>query len=217
MCIRDSLKRDRKNSKVHLELAAMTDLNLYEQLVKNGLQNADSIGLNEQETGSLIKYLSTGELQERESSRLNINHIFQDIVDLIKLFRIRNIPVSRIHLHTLNTQVICSTSKWGDQRVSLAKAMLLAVRLACGHYNLNATKLVLDAPQTYLLPHLNGVVETRAFDPSRPIVQWNPTEEFTCFGAPQFYVRRPVRTQGLGDNISSVGLVYSSSKAQFTK
>jgi len=121
--------------------------------------------------------------------------------------------LSRVHFHSINLQAICHTWHWGDSRAALAKALIVSLQESLDRppndFAFTEETVYLDVPEELILPE-EGSSEGRRviFDIASPVNCWQMSTKFTCCAAPSLISRKPKKTCGLGDNISSAALVF---------
>ncbi|XP_028307363.1 ADP-dependent glucokinase isoform X2 [Gouania willdenowi] len=203
----------RKDIPVHLELASMIDRDFMNSIMQEVMPIVSSIGLNEQE---LLFLSQAGEGPHAElAAWKGIPEVAQvtDILLWILEEHGRSDPSSeadltRIHFHTLAYHILATVDGyWGNQEAAVMAGARVASSQACGLQAVDVSKVELKAPLQFYSSH-HEPQEQLTFDPAAPVTVWhrgNVTFRFT----PVLVCRQPLRTVGLGDAISAVGLVYS--------
>jgi len=93
---------------IHMELAAFSNSKIYEKTVESLVQNADSLGVNEQEIQTLHKYLKMNKLFVAIGNPyLKIEEMLIQIYDIIEELDKRNSYVTRIHTHGISEHYVC--------------------------------------------------------------------------------------------------------------
>ena len=122
--------------------------------------------------------------------------------------------LTRIHFHTLTYHIVVTRtgSRWRNQVSSVLAGTKVAANQACDD----------DAavrPEKFEL-RINGDIQLTASQASRatprsailhssfPIISWH-NDDLTLYLSPVLVCRKPVKTVGLGDAISALGLLYS--------
>ena len=114
--------------------------------------------------------------------------------------------LSRVHFHSLTyhiTAVVKGT--WSNVDKATAAAAFTAGRQACDVQNLNSEIVSLKIPSKFRL--FSGGQDLD-FDPENPVIQWTQ-DGYEFVFSPVLVCKHPVKTVGLGDAISSTGLMYS--------
>ena len=197
---------------LHLELAAVNDAELKQQIVRNFFPIINSIGLNEQE---LLSYLSAVEasLSNHIQSEMSSINLFKGLYAIFSKY-----PHLRIHLHYLNFNLLISPPT-SDESVNLRKNSLIissifaAIKAKNGHikgikditdieYNISKTGLEeLRKLDTYLMHNFNT-------EETLTKIGYARTESFSVFGIPTIVVPSPKQLAGLGDTISLMSILF---------
>lgn len=201
---------------VHLELASTGDAGYLAQLATTLLPRVSSIGLNEQELYALYSALGGVELSRAAFARPQVDDVTRALEFVLRspVVSAETALLDRIHFHCLQFHIIAlrthqrgtapplpgshdegdnSAFRWRTDRASAAVAAgsLTATRQACHTGALRVTDLNLPLSD-FTLP------------------QWPSADgAFSFHLAPVFECRKPLKTVGLGDAISAVGLLYS--------
>mmetsp|Transcript_31585 Transcript_31585/g.31323 ORF Transcript_31585/g.31323 Transcript_31585/m.31323 type:complete len:325 (+) Transcript_31585:449-1423(+) len=198
---------DKLNSqkvKIHVEMGDFHNNQFYEELQKIFIK-ADSIGLNEQELGKLLSYL-TGEKFRGYPSKATLEAYLPDLERLITVLKQKGFQTNRIHLHTIYSQVVCSTSDWSEPLISAARSALLSGQYAC-----NTTDIQLSTAKFFKGPvsiHSENKQQTVEIGSGKVTHCWNPISEMRCCLALVPTCTQVVQVTALGDNISATGLAY---------
>jgi len=195
-----------------LELASIADLHFLAELGNTILPHVNSMGLNEQELGFL--YLSIGGDINDQNQINKIKRDFKDpTVETIasaisfifspveSISKNSHRPFGRIHFHSLKYHIVAQKTGtgWESGDESVAAGTLTASVQSCQFDNNKD-----DAELQFLLPF--DEIKTNG-DQYLPLQQWNTTGvEF--YLAPVLVCKTPSKTVGLGDAISSMGLLY---------
>jgi ADP-dependent phosphofructokinase/glucokinase len=93
--------------------------------------------------------------------------------------------------------------------VAVAHSVLITGKIACDTTDIQYEDSQILATETFSTNE-NG--PSRAFTPQDAVIEWT-TDRFTCVIAPVPVCKAPVKTAGLGDNISGTGLAYHRLKS----
>lgn len=222
--IASALSRISNNIPIHLELASMADQEFIRTLAERILPVINSIGLNEQELWLLCSSISgphcvvDGQSVELEGppSTGVANDIIYWILDKFSSTKYRQSRFDRIHFHTLTHHTVATlhTSRWLSGRASVAAGVRTASTQSCGDYSVQPskvdihlkTRVYLSAgrlPSGVLMPEYH-----RQLDYHNPVLSWNVSNvDYNL--SPVLVCKSPVKTVGLGDAISSAGLLNS--------
>nr|XP_020481113.1 ADP-dependent glucokinase isoform X2 [Monopterus albus] len=208
----------RKDIPIHLELASMTDKDYMNSIMQEVMPIVSSIGLNEQE---LLFLSQAGQGPHADlAAWKGIPDVSQvsDILFWVLEQYGRSDPLSeadftRIHFHTLAYHILATVDGyWGNQAAAVMAGARVASSQACGLDSVDVSKVELKAPLEFYSSHTEPR-EKLSLNPAKPVIVWrrgNITFHFT----PVLVCKQPLRTVGLGDAISSEGLVYSELKTQ---
>lgn len=180
-----------KGVKIHFEMGDFHTNTFFGKL-QNLVKEADSIGMNEQELGILLCHLKKIKFAGYPS-KAPIKKYLSDLSDLVQQLGKNEYKASRIHLHTIYSQVICSTSVWTQPLKAVARSALIAGQFAC-----NNTDLQNDSFEFYQGKDWKSDEITKCWQ----------DQSMTCCLALNPTCTQVVQVSGLGDNISATGLVY---------
>nr|CAB3220257.1 ADP-dependent glucokinase [Phallusia mammillata] len=207
------LKSIAKNIPIHVELASMANTNCMEEILKQVLPVVDSLGLNEQELWMVCQIGGGPHCTGKDLSAPPSIPITADILHwMIEKYGNDGSRLTRIHFHTLpyHIAVVNDTSSWKNQASSVAAGTRIASTQACDDLDgLKPHKMELRVSgdiQLSAQPDVN--LKPVTFDPKNPIVSWQRSRAMFHF-SPVLVCRKPIKTVGLGDSISAVGLYYS--------
>lgn len=120
--------------------------------------------------------------------------------------------LTRIHFHSLTYHIVgVVPDAWENSESAVAAGTQIAGRQACNTQRLVSEDVKLKIPETFRL-HSNA--EPSSLDEKRPVISWD-LEGYHFVFSPVLVCQHPKRTVGLGDAISSTGLMYSTFKAKY--
>ena len=181
----------KKGIKTHIEMGDFHSYAFFNKL-QDLFSIADSIGMNEQELGILLCHLKKIKFTGYPS-KAPIKKYLDDLTDLITELHLNKYLATRIHLHTIFTQVICSTDEWTNPLVATVRSAIIAGQFAC-----NNTDIQYSSFSFYEGEDWNEEDTTKCWKISN--MQCCLALVPTCLNV--------VQVSGLGDNISATGLVY---------
>nr|XP_039273116.1 ADP-dependent glucokinase-like [Styela clava] len=215
-----SLAKVSTNVPIHTELASMANPAFVKALTERILPMVDSIGLNEQELWMTCQANGGPHCKpEYELDGPPSPGVSNDIIHwMLQQFSKRRIPssrLSRVHFHTLvyHTVATLDSSKWRYGDSSVAAGARIASTQSCGVHSVHPAKVELRLKSTIPLTagglpeNVEQPKDTR-LDYSNPIISWK-TSKISFFMTPVLVCQNPVKTVGLGDAISSMGLLHS--------
>ncbi|GAB1607529.1 ADP-dependent glucokinase-like isoform X1 [Argonauta hians] len=216
---------------VHLELASMTDPNFVRSLLHRLLPLVSSLGLNEVELAQL-SHLGNGphtkhgpSLAPTDSSSVfganqpEIYKVSDTILWLLKNFGFSKKHFSasrltRVHFHSLTYHIVgVLPSAWKNSESAVAAGTQIAGRQACNTDQLRSADVKLKIPKMF---RLHSRAEPRPLNEKRPVISWE-MEGYHFVFSPVLVCQHPQRTVGLGDAISSTGLMYSNFDAKYRR
>lgn len=206
---------------VHLELASVGNLEFLKRLVKTVAPMVNSLGLNEQELGSTYVVLGGAQYNRNDfkdpTPRAVIDAIKYILETLYSIEPDNTIHhLTRVHFHCLHFHLIVHQkhSEWSNSLEAVASGSLAATRQACDQYDIDFGELEMNAPLQIPYNKNKFIIGNS----THPILHWEESVNHTIlqfYYSPVLVCKTPKKTVGLGDAISSVGLV--ASKFQFHK
>lgn len=211
--IRDQIFSVPKSTKIHFEMASITEEELLNLLKVYILPFADSLGMNEQELANLYSVYKYGNISIVTDSMPRVASVLDQMRFVFRSIRKQtqnisdNRPLTRIHVHTLAFQAVLTEidSSWKQTDVAAAKASLTAFRHVCASPEIDserATLLMDDSFSRTISGNDAGRVE---LDPERPVPCWQEENTLLCVAA-GLICTNAAQTAGGGDNISAAAL-----------
>jgi len=201
------IKEIKPHIPVHLELASVGDENYLFELGFTLLAEVDSIGLNEQELYYLYKSMGGSELFNDQFTNPNPNDVQKAIEFIFNIATPKHNQrgLTRIHFHYLTYHVIAVRQgeqfnfKWSLEKAktSVASGSFAASRQTC---SADIDQMDLLFPSTFDISGCIFKIDT--------VSNWE-NKDINYFLSPVLVCRKPTKTVGLGDTISSMGLLYS--------
>lgn len=179
--------------------------------LKGILAHINSLGLNEQEL-LFFSYAKNGphsDYFKEIQSQPDLEKII-DILEWIFLnFGRENSKLSRIHFHSLTYHIIGITdsSNWGNVVSSLLSGSKIASKQACDNSFHEKTESFFHSTVEYRF--INS--EKFLFSKTNPFVELK-RKNIRFYLTPVLVCKNPLKTVGLGDAISSTGLIYSTTQ-----
>ena len=206
---------------VHSELATIGDLDYLRDLAETTFPRIDSLGLNEQELVSLAKSSGADFDFAHMPAKPNISLVSDLLHWLIQthssLGREKS-RLTRVHFHTLSFHVIATVMRpphWANSKSAVLAGARIAGLQACDVEHFEAGKFELQVPLDFTLSVTDGVMSQHfvSLTPESGVVSWERGGVAYVF-TPVLVCRAPSKTVGLGDAISSMGLLYSQFSRQ---
>ena len=207
---------------VHSELATIGDLNYLRDLADTTFSSIDSLGLNEQELVSLAK--SSG-ADDFDFGQMPTKPNVSQVSDLLHWLMQTHSAVgseksrlTRVHFHTLSFHVIATVARphrWTNTKSAVLAGARIAGLQACDLEHFEAGKFELHVPLEFRLSLTDGVLSQSAVSLTREygVVTWERGGVEYVF-TPVLVCKAPSKTVGLGDAISSMGLLHSQFSRQ---
>ena len=179
------------------------------------LPHLNSLGLNEQETSFASASLDGPHADVLEDGQPPIHKVTDVMLWLLKRFgQSEDNPTSRltrVHFHSLTFHIIGTvTGRWSNIPAAVAAGTRIAGRQACDVLRLGTEKFDLAIPSRF---RLSSSHEEMKFNASNPVITWEMEGGKYSFSfSPVLVCKRPLKTVGLGDAISAVGLLFSELK-----
>lgn len=219
------------NVPLHFELASVADLEFMRELADTILPHVSSMGLNEQELGSLVVSIeSPNDEKAKESSKKEFtdpsvhtvvnslitvfNHVERQLKSNNKDNNKNRIPFGRIHFHSLRYHIVAIKNReeggWEQGAASVAAGSLTASLQACefpyGRLDpLEHFSILFDSWKE--LSEISRKTVDNSDGITIPFVNWT-SQGITFYFAPVAVCKKPKKTVGLGDAISASGLMY---------
>eukprot|EP01113_Clastostelium_recurvatum_P025042 TRINITY_DN3004_c0_g1_i2.p1 TRINITY_DN3004_c0_g1~~TRINITY_DN3004_c0_g1_i2.p1 ORF type:complete len:344 (-),score=44.44 TRINITY_DN3004_c0_g1_i2:145-1176(-) len=213
----------RFESPVHLELASIGSTQFMAQIGRTVVPVVDSLGLNEQELGSLYESLGGTNLPRTSFRAPQVDTVVEALGYILKNLDIWDESINprkgqrrlmRVHFHCLTFHMVVQRTSggWSDGAVSVAAGSLAASRQACNMVDVDVTlattfKVPFVMTPTSSKEQDNNKFATKHITADKPVVTWTEGD-WTMHVAPVAVCRHPSKTVGLGDAISAVGLLY---------
>lgn len=187
----------------HFESGAFEDEVIFEAAWSRGiLHSVASIGLNEQELAMLDWKLHDPEGPQPRGSQSK--PALEETLDKTrKVLRTLSHEgsLSRMHFHTLHFHAICyDPTLWAEGAAAVAAGSAVTSELSCGDAFAKRDMSAFDL--RYSGPVWCDASGKKEGETGPEVVE--------CCVAPVLVCRNPIRTAGLGDNISGAGLRYHS-------
>ena len=218
---------------VHSELATIGELTYLRDLAESTFSRIDSLGLNEQELVSLARASGAKFDFDRIPSKptiAQVSDLLHWLVQTHSSLGREGSRLTRVHFHTLSFHILAtvvSPSRWGNTRSAVLAGARVAGLQACDLERFDAEKYELRVPVEFRLSETDEALSRRVARVTgecgdvwrcegggvncEGVIRWERGGvEYAL--ALVLVCRAPVKTVGLGDAISSMGLLYS----QFT-
>ena len=198
---------------IHWELATVGDLEYFYHLSNTLFPRIDSLGLNEQELLSAARSANTSFDFNSISKKPGIEWISDLLHWLMTTFaKPTNSRLSRVHFHSLSFHIVATASQgpWTHAQEGLVAGATVAGLQACDTTSFSISDFELKMPLVFRLSQSDPKL-SKTFhygSDGSPIVQWKRGGS-DYYLSPVLVCRAPVKTVGLGDAISSLGLLYS--------
>lgn len=194
---------------VHLELASIGSYDYLDLLLSKVIVNVNSIGLNEQEMGALDYIIKRRNTKIEEDPNKYVTDYFKDpdyktiIESMKRLFSIQTNSqrkLERIHFHSYKFHVLSTRvdGMFGNGTNAAILASLEASKKACNIEHIR------DKDFDKFIVSWNTA--NNNYDSRNPLKIWIEDGIEYIF-VPVINCKNPYKTVGLGDSISSIGLV----------
>ena len=190
----------------------------------------NSLGLNEQELLFLAHSVETAPHNDYYTNlkdQPDLLKVIDQLEWLLKSYgkssRNPESKLTRIHFHCLTYHliVVSDSQQWSNTVASLMAGSKIASKQASGfEFNNEENETTLDERLSFQIKHQldqHQNIEfkisrshTVAFNTSHPVIEFQRGTNLNFFFTPVLVCKKPTKTVGLGDAISSTGLIYSS-------
>ena len=198
---------------VHWELATVGDLQYFFHLSNTLFPRIDSLGLNEQELLSAAKSAKAGFDFDSIPQKPGIGRISDLLHWLMSTYaKQSNSRLSRVHFHSLFFHIVVTSSggPWYSVDDGLVAGARVAGLQACNVTSFTLSNFELKMPLDFALSKTDRELSRRHHysSDSSHVVHWKRGGADYHL-SPVLVCRAPVKTVGLGDAISSLGLLYT--------
>lgn len=231
LMLKDHLKENKlSNNVVHLELASIGSVDYMRNILDTNIFSLiNSLGLNEQEL-IFLAYSSQTAPHANYYKELKGQPEIKKIIDILewvlnsfgKSDQSNNSKLTRIHFHCLTFHVlaIINSGEWSNTRQALVAGTKIASKQAAGldfnneknEQNLEELiELKIKSETNENNEEVLLEIEEKKFfklNASHPVIEFS-RGSIDFFLTPVLVCKNPKKTVGLGDSISSVGLVFS--------
>jgi len=199
---------------VHLELASVGDVVFLKEIADIVLTEVDSLGLNEQEMGSLYIALGGADAKDFPLFVAPDVDIVVKAVDFVLNYTHKKTTagkqrlLGRIHFHFLHYHLVANHKCkdklicWKNGRASVAAGSLVSTRQACDNDRVQLDKVAIRLKGQTLADDVH-------VDPTTVFTEWT-SDHARYYLAPVLVCNNPTKTVGLGDAISSMGLLHAT-------
>lgn len=217
--VKNGLKNIPVTLPVHLELASMAHKKLMRKILEEVAPYISSLGLNEQEL-SFSSHAVGGphkeDFEERDGQP-EIHKSTDMILWILKTYGYSlenpDNKLTRVHFHSLTFHIIGTVKgAWHNNKAAVAAGTRTAGQQACDTPTIDPDKVRLRIPRTFRL--FTGDKE-REFNETNPVTSWE-LEGYNFEFSPVLVCAEPLKTVGLGDAISSTGLMFSEYNPDFS-
>ena len=198
---------------VHCELATIGDLSYLGDLAEATFPQVDSLGLNEQELVSLAKAAGAAfdfaHMPPKPDIPL-VSDLLHWLMQTYTALGREGLQLTRVHFHTLTFHIIATLHPWLNSRSAVLAGTRVAALQACNSEHFDPTKFELRVPLEFPLSALDEELSEHivTITPASPVASWQRgAVEYVL--TPVLVCKAPLKTVGLGDAISSMGLLHS--------
>ena len=204
---------DTQQIPIHFEMAPFNDEKFFDEMLREVIPYAGSMGMNEQELPNLWSKLLYGNITVVSSQKPRVATVLDLMRDVYRVSKEnynkgkKARPLTRLHIHTLAFQAILTTkgSNWKNTQAAAAKASLTATRHVCGSREIDPKKSKLFMDDSFSKSVVPGSPRVH-FNPNSPVSCWEEHDYEICI-APVLVCTQVLQTGGGGDHITAGGLV----------
>ena len=216
---------------LHMEMATVGDHSFMHRLAEEVFPYVDSLGLNEQELLTLAKSANASFNFTDIGSKPSITYASDLLHWMYATYTShrhkRESRLTRIHFHSLTFHILVQPtrdlagSRWSAGVEAVMAGSRQASLQACNTNEITPDKFDLLIPKSFHLSHSDATLSRSPVDyePDNGYAAWQ-REGLDYFLSPVHVCRKPLKTVGLGDAISSTGLLhseFSQAKRRFRK
>ena len=150
-------------------------------------------------------------------SKYDENYLVKKMFSLLTMIDEGGLRLSRVSVHAINFHMVCfDRSIWRTGKLSIVKAILVSLQIAGGYTAETFSKIADDLdllqfsfPNKIDIFTTYGRLTVTKDDLVRqPVFSFKFDSKWKCAMGKTVEIKNPARIRGLGDNISSAGLVY---------
>lgn len=201
---------------VHGELATVGDLTYLQELGEAMFPQIDSLGLNEQELVSMAKSFNADFDFTRIPAKPSVpvaSDLLHWLIEKFSSLTRKSSRLTRVHFHTLSFHIIAvlqQPSRWENSESAVLAATRVAGLQACDLDQFDIDQFELRQPLNFTLSSRDQELSQsiRHITTQRPVATWQ-RQGVQYYMSPVLVCKKPLKTVGLGDTISSFGLLYS--------
>ena len=200
---------------VHWELATVGDLYYFYHLSETLFPRIDSLGLNEQELLSAAKSANASFDFDSIPKKPGVEWISDLLHWLMTTYtKGDHSRLSRVHFHSLAFHIVATLTKgpWYRAPDGLVAGAKVAGLQACNVMSFNPVDFELKMPLNIALSQSDrklSSVHRYGSDDLSHIIHWKRAAT-DYYLSPVLVCKEPIKTVGLGDAISSLGLLYTN-------
>lgn len=196
---------------VHWELATIGNLHFFKQLAHNLFPRIDSLGLNEQELLSVAKSSNApfdfNSMPHKPGVDL-VSDLLHWLMMTYSSLGDFSSTLTRVHFHSLSFHVIATMDggPWHNSKEAVMAGAKIAGLQACDTNSFNSYDFKVVNPEDF---HVTAIdIPPLSMTTRTGFSEWHRGGLHYYF-SPVLVCNNPKKTVGLGDAISSLGLVYS--------
>lgn len=155
-------------------------------------------------------------------SSYDINTLIRIITDIVDTISYYKYKTNRIHMHSINSHIICHKKDiYNSTKFSITKAILTSLKVASeeefedfNYFKNRLNEFVIRIPNKIKIITSNGyyyIDKKEIFE--NPNYCWSYSSDWKCCIGLTIELIKPKRVRGLGDNISSAGIIYQGIKS----
>lgn len=213
--IRVLLEKTLNKVPVHWELATIGNMEFFQKLADTLFRRIDSLGLNEQELLSVAKscnapfdFASIPQKPEIEWASDLLHWLMQTYGS----GSTSGLPsmLTRVHFHSLSYHIIAVAEggPWFNSKEAVMAGARVAGLQACDTDVFSAASFHVLNPEKFHVTKTSKKLKDIVMSTRTGWTEWN-RDGINYFFSPVLVCNSPKKTVGLGDAISSLGLVYS--------
>lgn len=199
---------------VHWELGTIGNLEFFQQLAHDLFPRVNSLGLNEQELLSVAKSSNAPFDFHSVPQKPGIEWVSDLLHWLIQTYSSQSgmtSSLTRVHLHSLSFHLIATVEggPWSHSKEAVMAGARVAGLQACNTDTYSSSNFKLIHPEKFYVSRTDILLSKTMMSFTGGWSQWCRDEIIYNF-SPVLVCKNPTKTVGLGDAVSSLGLIYSS-------
>ncbi len=205
-----------KSVPVHWELATVGNMNFLVRLAQVIFPRVESLGLNEQELLSVAKSSEAPfnfTIIPQKPGIAWVSDMLHWLMQTYSSVGGKHSTLTRVHLHSLSFHVVATVDggPWSNSREAVMAGARVAGLQACDADTYSASAFKIITPEEFHISKTDVSLSRIVMSLRNGWVRWF-RGGVSYYFSPVLVCKEPIKTVGLGDAISALGLLYTQYK-----